>query len=861
LEKTYADIRSSHLSDINYDLKIDLTKEEYFTGISEINFKLKEIFYLTLDFTKGKVSKLVVNDSEVKNIKEFKHFIEIPEKYLNVGKNIIKVEYTHEYSKNGAGLYRFVDSVDKRIYLYSDFEPYDAHQMFPCFDQPNLKARFTTEVTVPKKWQVISANREVSIFDNGKQDTWKFPITDPLSTYNFSIHAGEYQVWESLAKTKIQEIPLRLFARQSMSRYIDPKEWFELSQSGFVFFENYFSTAYHYKKYDQLIVPDFNSGAMENTAAVTFNEDRFVSRSEKTRDEKRKLASVIYHEMAHMWFGNLVTMSWWDDLWLNESFATYSSAVGLLESTDYKEIWEVFNILSKQRAYVLDQSINTHPIVMEVESTEKAFTNFDGITYGKGASVLKQLAFYVGEKNYKKALKNYFAKFSNGNTTLKDFMSSMKEVVKLDLQSWEDRWLKTSMVNDVEVHYTCSKGRINYFEIYQTATQEEPMLRTHKTKVAILKKWQGIYRIHRSKEVEYSGERTLVKAFVGEVCPDIAYPNYMDNDYVTVTFDKRSLKNIENDLLYIDDSFLRSSIWSDLWLMVLNKKMDMGRYLEIVEFNGLNESNIDALESILAHVAQILNEYFPQDNEEWQKKRLVWLKYFEQAYLAKIKDLSIEIPSQKIWFESLIGIADSLEIHNELAKILENKKSMITLKYSPDQDLRWRILAQLVSHDHPKAQELFTLEKKRDPSLRGQRQIIFISSLKPDVKTKQSVFDQLNTVSTETKFSDLKIMMSGLFPSNQSQMQKMFSDEYYKTLKAIYKKADHLFLVSFANLLTPKFCDQESSDKVENFLKADKTMSLGLIKSLKSTLFENQRCMEMQKLFKTDESLQKASIN
>lgn len=854
LSQKYAELRKKNISDVRYDLKFDLTGKNQFRGTTEVRFNLKEAFYLTLDFSQGSIEKLLVNNKELKEFSYNNFFIEIPTNSLVKGANVIRVDYTHPYSKNGMGLYKYTDAIDGRTYIYSNFEPYKANRLFPCFDQPNLKANYVTEVRAPQSWQVISANRETVVEEFGETSLWKFPMTQKFSTYTYSLHGGEYQVWEDVAKLKKREVPLRLFARQSLAKYVDRDEWFGLTKSGLKFFEKYFSTQYPYSKYDQVIVPDFNTSAMENVGAVTFNEDRFVAKAEKNRNQKRFLALVLYHEMAHMWFGNLVTMDWWNDLWLNESFATYASYVGVVASTEFEEAWTAFNTYAKQSAYRADQSINTHPVAMEVESTAKAFSHFDGITYGKGASVLRQLSFYLGDKTYKKALKEYFKRFAHKNTTLMDFIAVMEEASKLDLQGWKERWLKTSMLNDVEVHFTCKKGKISNFEIYQTGTQEYPMLRTHKTKVALFRKWRGVYKLHKTKNIEYSGERTFVKAMVGKLCPDLVYPNYKDYDYTTVTLDKKSLRHIESSLVSVQDSFLRGILWTDLWQMVLNQKMDIGRYLEVVEFNGLAEDNADNLEKVLNNVNTVLGEYYPRETEEWEQKRMVWVKFFEQAYLNKIQENIEDIEKQKIWFSHLVSLAESPDIHKEFVRLLKKRRSKIQLNFPLDQDRRWDLLARIISFGAEGGDKLLQAEIKKDQSKRGALKALYVRSLNPNQLEKQKLLDEVVKSKDTKKLGYLRTLMSGLFPNNQKEIQKQFEDHYYKVLKTIHETADSLFVYSFTSDLAPNFCDESSSQKMEDFMEAEKNLSFGVVKRLKAALFENKRCYEMRKLFKGDKN-------
>lgn len=371
LYEEYAKMRAQQVSNVSYNLQVTLGgKSPNFTGITDITFDLAANNQndLTIDFDEGTVSSVKVNGKEAKFDYE-KWFITIPKSALSAGKNTVTVAYERPYSTDGSGLHRFVDPENGEVYLYTDFQPFDANRLFPHFDQPDLKATYTTQVTAPKDWQVITSVRETSVKEVGDVKMWEFPQSAKFSSYIYSLHAGNYAVWED----QYEDIPLRLFARQSLAKYVKTEEWFVPTKQSFKFFNDYFDVRYPFLKYDQVVAPDFNAGAMENVAAVTFNEG-YISRGEKSTRAKMSLANVIAHEMAHMWFGNLVTMRWWNGLWLNESFATYMANLEVAEASDFKNTWDVFYSGTKQWAYRSDDSVNTHAIELPVSSTGDALT-------------------------------------------------------------------------------------------------------------------------------------------------------------------------------------------------------------------------------------------------------------------------------------------------------------------------------------------------------------------------------------------------------------------------------------------------------------------------------------------------------
>lgn len=853
LSASYAKLRKQGLDEVRYQLYFDLTHEKHFKGEAQIFFELKNNFYLTLDFTGGRVLSLKINGQAVALDAVKANYIELPEKHLRLGGNQVQIEYEHPYSMKARGLYRFKDPLDQKVYIYSDFEPYHAHHVFPSFDQPNLKSHFVTEVLVPAQWQVITANREAIREERDKYSLWRFPRTAPMSPYAYSIHAGDYVSWEGTAHLNKQELPLRVFSRASMKDHIDGETLLDITAKGIVYFSNYFNYPFPYEKYDQLIVPDLDSGAMENVAAVTFNEQRFFQSKSKTRNTQRWLTVTLLHELAHMWFGNLVTMNWWNDLWLNESFATHSAYQALSAITDYKEGWMVFNAYTKQDAYDIDLSANPRAVATAVENTDEAVTRFDGISYGKGAAILRQLSYSIGEKSYRRALSDYFRDFENSNTSLQDFIAKMEMASDMELGTWSQRWLETERPNNLEVNFTCEKGRITHFELYQTATQEYPTLRVHRTQLALFKKQYGYLRLSQNKVVEYQGETTQVPSLKGAPCPDAVYPNSQDYDYVNVKLDRHSLPIFLNHLSTLGDPFLRSLLWSDLWRMTLARHLDMEQFLEVVEWHGIHESDPDILHRLLSRVQELLFQYYPNDGDIWNARSQAWRGFFSENYFSQLQKSADNPDLQKVYFQHWLELSDIPEHQNQWVLILKNRPLSWPLNFSVEPELRWKVLAALTALGHTEAQSLLEMEKKRDTTAFGRSQALWIESLKPDLKNKEkrlvSLFDQ----SQSLPWTEQKAIVQGLFPPQQKLLQKKLSQKYYNILKDSLGESNSEW-ANAVQSLTPLFCDAQSGRRIESLLKSEANLSASLIKVFQGLMDKNQTCYEMQKLLKDNGS-------
>jgi aminopeptidase N len=841
LEQGYAEYRSSLISGVKYNLAFDLTNENSFSGTSHITFLLTQPKELTIDFYNGTVTGVKVNSTEIP-VAYNSFFITIPQQHLVAGNNSIEIQFNHLYSTSGSGLYRFVDPVDKKVYLYSDFEPYDAHLMFPCFDQPDLKATYQSKVTAPKNWVVVSSTLESAVKKSSASAEWTFPESGIFSTYIFSLHAGEYKIWKNNAKTKTQTIPLRLMVRQSLAKYVDPEEWFLTTRNGFAFFEEYFGHPYAYKKYDQLIVPDFNSGAMENVGAVTFNE-RTVSRTQKERAEKRMLANIILHEMAHMWFGNLVTMKWWNDIWLNESFATFAAFKGLVSATQFKEAWTEFYASAKRGAYFADQSITTHPIEFTVANTDVVFANFDGITYGKGASVLKQLDFYIGSDKFKTGLKNYFNKHAYKNTTLPDFMNEMSTASNIDLTEWQKMWLTIPQVNTAQVVYQCQTGKIVDFQIKQTAVPQHPTLRAHKTRISVLNPTTSGFTTSRTVDVIYKGETTAVSALNGTKCAEdtLVFANQDDFDYVKLNLDAASIKAVEASLGKIPDELTRISLWGTLWEMVRDQQMVATKYFDIAIKHLAKESDIEVLTAVTGRVTAVLERYLPTD----EKGKAAYAKLHPQwvAFLLERTKSSKTVDEQKRWFDFYLDNLNSAAELTIAQKMLDQKPTW--LKFSIDQDRRWQILQHLSSYGVQGIQKRLEQEKKNDPSQRGENNYEAALAAQPMPEVKEQRWTSIiQGPRPEMSLGKLKPIIWNLFPAHQEDLHQKFQDRFYSQLQA-FKKQPPEFLSTFVSL-APAFCSQQTQAKLQNFAQQNKNLPETVLKNLKISAQEDDRCIKIR---------------
>ncbi|GAA6172126.1 aminopeptidase N [Colwellia sp. KU-HH00111] len=832
--------RSERVSNVNYKLNFNLTGDESFSASSIINFDLSDNNNpLTVDLSDANISSLVINNismtAEAITTNYNNGFITLPAKQLVKGNNTVTVNFTRKHSTNGEGLHRFKDPVDGKVYLYSHFEPAAAQQMFALFDQPDLKATFELTVSAPKDWTVFSATKETSATPQGDFTLWHFPKSLTLSPYNFSMHAGPYKMWQDNSG----KYPLRLFARQSVAEQITPKHWFTYTQQGFKFFDEYFGLPYPFEKYDQVLVPDFLYGAMENSAAVTFSESSFLTNGEMSQSRRQRLASVIMHEMAHQWFGNLATMKWWNGLWLNESFAAFMATLATSEATEFDNAWRSFYAGGKQAAYSADQQVTTHPIEVPVPSTANAFDNIDAITYSKGASVLNQLRHLLGEKTFQQGIHNYLKDNAYQNAVLDDFINSLAKASGKALNQWQQDWLYQAGVNTIEASYQCEQGKITSFELLQSADDSQPTLREQKIQLALFNATNPGFKLTKKVAVIYQGETTNVAELIGATCPDLVYPNYQDWAFVKVNLDERSFNTSKQYLAQIEDPLLRSMLWQSVWDSVKDGNLPLNEYFDVALANAPLEQDYTTLGQILSQISSAqayLNKGLGSQNAyvsdiASQLEEISW-----QSTLANSDNKNM----QRRWFNSYINFAHSPAALDNLFKLLSGQHSLENLTIS--QDIRWDIIAQLSRFQHTKANELIAHELTIDGSDTGEKSALYAQVIAPVAQVKVDWLAKIQQKNSDMPFSKLRTAMSALYPSEQNHLSEQSATQRINLLSEIDQHNGPVFMRSYSSLI-PATCSEQSVARLAQALKDFSGLSAGTKRSLLIKHQEDKRCV------------------
>jgi aminopeptidase N len=705
------------------------------------------------------------------------------------GHNIVVVDADCRYSNTGEGLHRFVDPVDDEVYLYSQFETADAKRMFACFDQPDLKAAFDVTVTAPSHWEVISNGATFSVEDDGAAKRHTFTATPRMSTYLVALIAGPYARWDDTYSDDHGDIPLGLFCRKSLAEFMDHERLFTQTKQGFGFYHNNFGAPYAFGKYDQLFVPEFNAGAMENAGAVTFLED-YVFRSKVTRASYERRAETVLHEMAHMWFGDLVTMQWWDDLWLNESFATFASVLCQAEATEFAEAWTTFANVEKSWAYRQDQLPSTHPVAADIPDLAAVEVNFDGITYAKGASVLKQLVAYVGLEEFLSGLRDYFRDHAFANATFGDLLGALEKASGRDLSGWGQQWLKTTGLNTLRPDFDLdADGRFTRFAITQSGAQPGGgETRVHRLAVGIYDDDGSgkLVRIHR-EELDVDGETTDVPALQGVSRGKLILVNDDDLTYCSLRLDPESLQTALTRIADIADPLPRTLAWSAAWEMTREAELKARDFVSLVAGGVQAETEVGVAQRLLLQAQTALSAYADPQwvvTEGWPAfaDRLLELARGAEAgsdhQLAYVNALCNSVLADR-HTDVLRALLDADPAAQDLAGL------------DVDTDLRWRIVTALaaagvVDSDGPQT-PFIDAEAQRDPTAAGKRHAAAASAARPQPAVKDASWQQVIEDDTLANITG-RAIIGGFIQPGQHELLKPFSAKYFGVISGVWER-------------------------------------------------------------------------
>ncbi|WP_295697463.1 aminopeptidase N [Lapillicoccus sp.] len=745
LTREEAATRADLVSIASYDIELDLTTgATTFSTTSRIRFSANTTGAETfVDFVGDSVQSISLNGEALDPATQWSDSrIALPGLAAD---NELVVVATGSYTNTGEGLHRVVDPVDDEVYLYSQFEVPDSRRVYAVFEQPDLKATFAFTVHAPSHWQLVSNSPTpepvpVSGPDEGEQggipaSTWVFAPTPRLSSYVTALVAGPYDVVRDEVQSRSGTVPLAIYARKSLMGHVDAQNIFDCTKVGFAFFEKEFDSAYPFAKYDQIFTPEYNAGAMENAGCVTITEV-YVFRSKVSESTVERRALTILHELAHMWFGDLVTMRWWDDLWLNESFAEWASTVAQAEATtEWPDAWTTFQSHEKTWAYEQDQLPSTHPVYADIRDLDDVLVNFDGITYAKGGSVLKQLVAYVGREAFTAGLRSYFAKYAWGNTRFADLLAEFESGSGRDLGGWSEKWLKTSGVNTLRLEVeTDDAGVITAAAIVQTAIEAHPTMRPHRLAIGRYDLVDGALTRVGRHEVDVDGPLTAVPDLVGLPQPDLLLPNDDDLTYAKLRFDERSQATALAHAAAFTDSLPRSLVIGALWEMVRSGDLASRDLVPVLLDCAAVEQHSTVLRTILMTTKQIPSQLLTSANRfTAPEHRAAALRKVADA----LRDLADDAaPGSDRQFQLVTAYASLAHGETDVVRLraaLDGTQPYAGLDI--DQDMRWTLLGALASAGAVETDEI-DAELERDATSLGRERAYYAKAVRPTAEAK-----------------------------------------------------------------------------------------------------------------------------
>jgi aminopeptidase N len=803
----------------DYDIQLDLTRgDKLFRSTSVITFDCTEPGAATYaDLVAAEVVEIRLNGRPIDPAAAYADG-RIALAGLEAS-NELRVVADCAYTYDSKGMHRAVDSADGRVYLYTNFEPADARSVFANFEQPDLKASFTFHVIAPESWTVLSnqPTPDPEPAGHGPDGTgvavWHFPPTPPISTYLTAVVAGEYHLVISPHTTPAgQVIPLGLACRQSLADFLEPEDILTVTAQGFDYYTALFDREYPFVKYDQVFVPEFSAGAMENVGCVTISE-RVLFRSKVTDMMYELRATVILHEMAHQWFGDLVTMKWWDDLWLNESFAEFCAAQASAEGTRFTDAWTTFSGSRKTWGYRQDQMPSTHPIAADVPTLSEAIANFDGISYAKGAAVLKQLVAYVGRESFIAGIRAYFAEHGWANATLADLLRALEASSGLSLGDWSKDWLQTAGPNTLRSDFQADgDGRFTRFAVLQEAPAEHPTLRPHHIAIGLYNLvGDDLVRTDRV-EVEVTGARTEVPALAGKPRPDLVLLNDDDLGYALVRFDERSLATLSRAIGQFTDSLARTVCWSAVLDMVAEAELSVPAFVAILVGGMGKEPTVSVLQTLHMTAARLMAVTADP----------AWLPAGKEKLASAALPLLIAADPgsdhQLAWMQLLAWTAITPEQLDLLAGLLDGTIEIAGL--AVDTELRWSLLRRLAATGRAGDAEI-DAELERDPTDAGRRHAVASRAAIPDEEHKDAAW-RLLAESEELGHEGIIAVAASFGHPEHAALLAPYAQAYFQVLPDLWSsRGDHIKRVLADGLFPYSAASAELVTAIDEFLAAE----------------------------------------
>ncbi|RRD53833.1 aminopeptidase N [Buchananella hordeovulneris] len=836
-------IATLHATSVHLDLShVERADAQTFTATSTLEFTLTEpdIF---IDCVAHTVDEVQLDDQPV----PFQHDgSRIFLTGLQGGRHRVQVAATMQYSRTGEGLHRNVDPVDGQVYLYTQFEPTDARRAYACFDQPDFKAPFTLSVTAPSSFTVVANQPALSRTSQGQVVTTHFAPTPPISSYLTAVCAGPYarlagQTWRGNCAGAEVVIPVNVYVRASLAARVDIDFISTITSQGLSLMHERFGYAYPWGKYDQVFVPEYNLGAMENPGCVTFTE-AFLPKSTPTTVERQRLANTILHEMAHMWFGDLVTPLWWDDLWLKESFADFMGSYAVASATEFTDEWVSFCVGRKRWAYLQDSYRTTHPILADIPDVEAASQNFDGITYAKGAAVLKQLVAFVGEENFFAATRAFFTRHAFATATLKDFLVCLSQASGRDMSAWAQVWLGTAGPSLLRCHWhTDPSGKVAHLELTQEGSDGpagSPVLRPHRINIGCYQVQGEALQLLARFPTTLTAARGELTAARGLTKPDLIVVNDDDLTYGICHLDPVSTATALRHVSRLPGELSAAVVWSSLYNMVRDGALPATDFLTAVLTHAPHTRDTALVTELLRQAQLTVENYVAPAGRDAARQQ--WASGLAAALQAAEPGAQL----QQLLARALVGVRLVPEAYRptyvpQLHTLLAEQLPGLEV----GQELRWEILIALQAAG-ASTTELVRAEQQRDPSGDGQCAVLRLQAATGTFEAKKTAWNK--AVSGDLTNDQVSACINGFTQADDALLGR-FVDEYFALLPTVWQQHSigiaRRLVVGLFPLYTPT--PQEVAERTRQVL-ASTWPTRALARLLKERLDELERNQRVQ---------------
>ena len=831
VSRELASRRAAEIRDVRYGLELDLSRLDTARGVVRVTFALRHPSDVIVDFRGPTLGLVTVNATTLQSAEWNGKHLRIPGRFLKSGANVLDARFTTLIAAAGAPIIRFHDETDKRDYLYTLLVPSDAHALFPCFDQPDLKARLTLALTVPSEWTAIANGKKVSERVGAASTIVRFAESEPLPTYLFAFAAGPYQRFVGGPRAT------PLLVRASRAHEVEVDSLQNQVGSALGSLERYFGVPYPFQQFQYMLSPSFPFGGMEHPGVTMFNEESFIYREPPTLNQRLGRRATIYHEVAHQWFGDYVTMRWFDDLWLKEGFATYMAAK-MQELEGLPNPWMSFYLRNKPAAYDVDLTAGTTPIWQQLANLDQAKSNYGAIVYNKAPGVLKQLNYLVGNSAFRAGVHDFLVAHPYGNATWRDLLASIGRAARQPLDEWGKQYILRPGMPIVEQHLEVSGGTIRRLLLVQRPAQ--PRLSGTapwpiRTQVALVRHGAPTTLL----PVVLRGETTEVRAAAGAAAPDFVFANANDYAYALVLPDTASTRWLEQHIGAVGDRFLRAMLWGALWDLVRETRLAPSRFLAAAMRELPNEQDEQIAAGIIGRVRRGIEAYLPTAARDAVRPEA------EQLFLATARDASRSYGIRRTALDAYIDVASSPAALARLDAWLDSTSAAGLPLRQPS---RWTIVTHLLAAASPTAERRFAEEERRDTTAGGQRRAFVAGAARPDSATKHAYFTRY-FADTSLNEEWVTVSVRAFNDPDQSALTIRYLAAALDSLPWIQRNRRIFFLGSWLGAFIGGQHDAAALRLIDDYLAGHPKLPMDLRQKVLQTRDELERTVRIRRAF------------